>query len=106
MKIIKTLSDSSYTLASDPSVSFDLRPLRSADRIDLLYDIRNANQYGKAMLRACEACVKDWHGVQDDKGAPVPYSKEALADLDVDTLIELSDHILRASELSPEEKKT
>lgn len=105
MKTIQSLQDHTYTLINDPDVSFVLTPLSSADRIDLLFNINNSHQYGHAMLQACQACVKAWRGVRDEQGNPMAFSKEALAQLDADTLVELANHILKDSELSKEEKK-
>lgn len=105
MKTVKALREHTYTLASDAEVSFRLVPLSSADRIDILYNIGDAHQYGHAMLHACQACVKGWSGVVDEEGKPLAFSPGALAQLDTGTLIELANYILKTSELSGEEKK-
>lgn len=105
MKTLLDLQRHTYTLHSDAAVSFDLVPLSSADKVDILYTVQTSQQYGHAMLKACEACVVGWNGVLDEKGHPVPFSKAELSRLDVETLIEVSGHILADAQLTDEEKK-
>lgn len=102
---LQSLKEHTYKLKADDGVSFTLVPLTSADRLDLMYESDTAKRYGQTMLRACELCIRDWSGVQDEAGAAVPFSKDAIKRLDINTLVEVAGHVLKISELSPEEKK-
>lgn len=106
MKLLSGITPEKYTLKTDQEVTLTLKPLSSAERIDILASINDARKYGQAMLAACEYAITGWKGVKDDTGADVEFSVSRVKEIPVDAMIEVSNHILKLSAASPDEKKT
>lgn len=105
MKLLPGIASEKYILSTDEHVSFTLRPLSAAERIDILSTATNAKQYGQAMLLACEYGITGWNGVKDAQGQDAAFDIHNIKLMPVEAMIEVANYILKISKADPEIKK-
>lgn len=105
MKKLVGITESEYKLKDDPEVSFTLKPLTAAQRIDIMYRMTDEKKYGQAMQDACEYAIKAWQGLKDDTNEAIDFAIAEVKRLPVEVLIEVANHILAISAVGEQEKK-
>jgi len=106
MKTLSGMLPENYVLSTDPDISFTLKPLTAAERLDILGTVNNAGRYGQAMQQACEYAITDWKGFKDEAGKVIAFSLAEIRRLPVDILIEVAQHALELSKVDDKGKKT
>jgi hypothetical protein len=106
MKTLAGLLPEKYTLSTDPEVTFTLKPLTAAERLDILSTANDAKRFGQAMQQACEYTITGWSGFKDEAGAPVAFSVGEIRRLPTEVLIEVAQRALKLSTADEEAKKT
>lgn len=97
-----------YTLqgqeGEDDPAKFEIMPLNQSQYTEVL-GYRLTGEAGKAFKTAFNYGVKNWSGILDEDGSPLPCKPRHFSIMDAETITEIGAEIIERTDLTDEERK-